>query len=63
MVDDATGVPESTCVVSLSYGVRIGGSALLRRRPPQAGDGESVWWAPSIRLDEAAQPVVLAVHG
>jgi len=61
MVDDATGVPEGTCVVSLSCGARIGGGALRRRRPPHAGDGESVWWAPSIRLDEAARPVVLAV--
>jgi len=37
MVDDATGVPEGTRVVSLSCGARIGGSALLRQRPTQAG--------------------------
>jgi len=49
MVDDATGVPEGTRVVSLSCGARIGGSALRRRRTP------------GIKGAMAARPVVLAV--
>jgi len=49
MVDDATGVPEGACVVSLSCGARIGGSAVRRRRPP------------GIKGAVAARPVVFVV--
>jgi hypothetical protein len=32
-----------------------------RRQPPKADGGESVWWASSIRVDEAVRTVVFAV--